>query len=145
MSTKVWPPDSIREVCDHRECSVDILLCGKNETRHRLNAHFADSMPENDHPLIVTENSYDWGVFNGEIYPVSYFIEKGIPTTLTGRNGKRPVKVDLGYAITVHKAQGSQWDRVGLFVDEASLFRDMDWRWLYTGVTRAAKELVVIR
>lgn len=51
---------------------------------------------------------------------------------------------DYGYALTVHKAQGSQWDDVVLF-DESWAFRDHASRWLYTGITRAAKRLTVVR
>jgi exodeoxyribonuclease-5 len=50
---------------------------------------------------------------------------------------------DFGYALTVHKAQGSQWDDVVLF-DESFAFREHRHRWLYTGVTRAAKRLTVV-
>ncbi|WP_412057776.1 ATP-dependent DNA helicase [Bartonella sp. DGB2] len=51
---------------------------------------------------------------------------------------------DYGYALTVHKAQGSQWDNVVLF-DESFAFRDSRKQWLYTGITRAADKLVVVR
>jgi len=51
---------------------------------------------------------------------------------------------DFGYALTVHKAQGSQWDTVVLF-DESRAFREHRARWLYTGVTRAAKRLTLVR
>jgi exodeoxyribonuclease V len=50
---------------------------------------------------------------------------------------------DFGYVLTVHKAQGSQWDDVVLF-DESDAFRENRGRWLYTGVTRAAKRLCVV-
>src|SRR5690349_2102771 len=50
---------------------------------------------------------------------------------------------DYGYVLTVHKAQGSQWDDVVLF-DESFAFPDSRERWLYTGVTRAAKQLTVV-
>jgi len=50
---------------------------------------------------------------------------------------------DFGYVLTVHKAQGSQWDDVVLF-DESFAFRDSRERWLYTGVTRAAKRLTLV-
>ncbi len=50
---------------------------------------------------------------------------------------------DFGYALTVHKAQGSQWDEVVLF-DESSAFREHRDRWLYTGLTRAAKVVTVV-
>jgi exodeoxyribonuclease V alpha subunit len=51
--------------------------------------------------------------------------------------------LDLAYAITVHKSQGSEYRRV-LFIthkDHASmLFREL----IYTGVTRAKEELIII-
>jgi exodeoxyribonuclease-5 len=50
----------------------------------------------------------------------------------------------FGYAITVHKSQGSEWDSVVLF-DESSAFGRDAWRHLYTGITRAAKQLTVVR
>ncbi|WVW37803.1 Dda-like ATP dependent DNA helicase [Aeromonas phage Gekk3-15] len=42
---------------------------------------------------------------------------------------------DWGYAITVHKSQGSEWDNV-LLVDESMSGNKAKWR--YTGITRAA-------
>jgi exodeoxyribonuclease V len=50
---------------------------------------------------------------------------------------------DYGYALTVHKAQGSQWADVVLF-DESYAFRDHASRWLYTGITRASSRLTVV-
>jgi ATP-dependent exoDNAse (exonuclease V) alpha subunit len=50
---------------------------------------------------------------------------------------------DYGFALTVHKAQGSQWDRVVLF-DESFAFREHRERWLYTAVTRAAERVTVV-
>ncbi|MCT8992023.1 ATP-dependent RecD-like DNA helicase [Chelativorans sp. SCAU2101] len=57
---------------------------------------------------------------------------------------KRYNDFDFGYALTVHKAQGSQWDEVVLF-DESFAFRDTRQRWLYTGITRAAERLTIVR
>jgi exodeoxyribonuclease-5 len=51
---------------------------------------------------------------------------------------------DFGYALTVHKAQGSQWDDVMLF-DESYAFGEYRNRWLYTGLTRAAKRITLVR
>src|SRR4051794_29468670 len=48
-----------------------------------------------------------------------------------------------GYALTVHKAQGSQWKEVVLF-DESFAFREHRARWLYTGITRAAERVTVV-
>jgi exodeoxyribonuclease-5 len=59
------------------------------------------------------------------------------------RERKRYDEFDFGYVLTVHKAQGSQWDDVVLF-DESFAFPDSRERWLYTGITRAAKRLTVV-
>ena len=57
---------------------------------------------------------------------------------------KRYDEFDFGYALTVHKAQGSQWNNVVLF-DESWAFRDSRERWLYTAVTRAAERITIVR
>lgn len=46
-------------------------------------------------------------------------------------------------ALTVHKGQGSQWDRVFLF-DERSTFPKYAQQWLYTGITRAAERITIV-
>ncbi|MBW3538445.1 ATP-dependent RecD-like DNA helicase [Candidatus Parcubacteria bacterium] len=52
---------------------------------------------------------------------------------------------DFGYALTVHKAQGSQARRVLVFEERFPRSSDEDWRrWLYTAVTRATDELVIV-
>jgi exodeoxyribonuclease-5 len=56
---------------------------------------------------------------------------------------KRHDEFDFGYVLTVHKAQGSQWDDVVLF-DESFAFPDSRDRWLYTGITRAARQLTIV-
>lgn len=71
------------------------------------------------------------------------------PAFFDGTEGDLPWEVrresdefTFGYAITVHKAQGSQWDNVLLF-DEAGAFREHSRRWLYTGITRAAERITI--
>ena len=49
-----------------------------------------------------------------------------------------------GYALTVHKSQGSQWNDVIVF-DESGAFRDSSRRWLYTAVTRAANRVTIVQ
>lgn len=49
-----------------------------------------------------------------------------------------------GYALTCHKAQGSQWRNVCVF-DESYCFKANKARWLYTAITRAADQLTVVR
>jgi len=56
---------------------------------------------------------------------------------------ERPMEFSYGYAITCHKSQGSEFDRVLVF-DEPFGDADQKRRWRYTAVTRAAKQLVII-
>jgi len=50
---------------------------------------------------------------------------------------------DYGYALTVHKSQGSQWDSVAVF-DESWGNKQARQRWLYTAITRAAEKVTVV-
>jgi len=53
---------------------------------------------------------------------------------------------DYGYAMTVHKMQGSQFDDLVVCAERGSYMSNEDWRrWLYTAVTRASKKLTVLR
>ena len=63
---------------------------------------------------------------------------------LTYAELKHSDQFDFGYALTVHKSQGSQWNTVYLF-DESGSFRDDRAKWLYTGLTRAAEAVTVVR
>jgi len=49
-----------------------------------------------------------------------------------------------GYAITCHKAQGSQWENVIVFNDGLCRTTEDQARWLYTAITRAEKGLVIL-
>ncbi len=65
-------------------------------------------------------------------------------TEVSWQQKKRFDDFDFGYALTVHKAQGSQWNDVVLF-DESFAFKETRQRWLYTAITRAAERLTVVR
>jgi exodeoxyribonuclease V len=49
----------------------------------------------------------------------------------------------FGYALTVHKAQGSEWANV-MLVDERFYFPSLRQRWLYTGLTRARERITIL-
>ena len=66
-----------------------------------------------------------------------------------GRNlnhkNKLPKEFTYGYAVTCHKAQGSQWEKV-LIVEEKFPFDKTEHaRWLYTSLTRAESRAVIIK
>jgi exodeoxyribonuclease-5 len=159
---------------------ADQILCGKNETRHAINAGvrkikgFKRETPLIGEKLVCLKNNRPKALFNGGIWRVAklhkfnpaavrmtiapedagdvqrlvsikvhpYFFD-GRESELTWEDIKEFEQFTFGYALTVHKAQGSQWDDVLLF-DQSYVFREDKWRHLYTGVTRAAKKLVVV-
>lgn len=49
---------------------------------------------------------------------------------------------DFGYALTTHKAQGSQWPSVFVF-NEGYVFQSHAKRWLYTAITRASEKVTI--
>ena len=58
----------------------------------------------------------------------------------------RPNEFDYGYAITCHKAQGSEFDKVLVFEEfMKGDTSEKHSRWLYTAITRASKRLVLIK
>lgn len=90
--------------------------------------HLVNSDDKNEHPHIYSLSAHQ-AVFLGEEVP---FYE-----------AKDHESFDFGNALTVHKAQGSQWNHVTLF-DEWHQ-RDSRQQWLYTGITRAAELLEVVQ
>ena len=56
-----------------------------------------------------------------------------------------PRDYDFGYAITCHKAQGSEWDKVLVIEDRFPFDKEEHARWLYTACTRASEKLVLVR
>ncbi len=63
---------------------------------------------------------------------------------------RKPDRIDKGvnefdwaYAITCHKAQGSEWPHVTI-VDDSRVFRKDSAKWLYTGLTRAQSGLTLL-
>lgn len=119
--------------------------------------------------LVCLRNNHDIGVLNGEVWAVretqspsdskiELTLERGEEDCVSLTAHQAPFlgeeinwweradaeEFDYGYALTCHKAQGSQWDRV-VVNDESSCFREHATRWLYTAVTRAAKSVVVVK
>ena len=134
---------------------------------------FAEPLPMAGDKLVCLRNNQRKGLFNGGLWivkerPARAPLDPQAALKPDEDLGSRGVKVsvrsecftggieqfewpqrkpydefDYGYVMTVHKAQGSQWDDVVLF-DESFAFPDSRERWLYTGVTRAAKRLTVV-
>lgn len=142
-----------------------------NDRLRELHGH-TEQTPEAGEKLVCLRNNKKKGLLNGGIWTVDrrmsprgarvrfsvrpeeggkavnvsvprpFFIEGPESVPWTQRKGAD--EFDYGYALTVHKSQGSQWDSVVLF-DESYMFREHAARWLYTGVTRAAERLILVR
>lgn len=100
-------------------------------------------------PLLVTENDYGLGVFNGDT-GVVIDVGNGRLRAVFDRRGHvlavRPTRlasVESLYAMTIHKAQGSQFDTVVVVLPEPSS-RALTRELLYTAVTRARTSLTLV-
>jgi len=80
--------------------------------------------------------------YDGLIYAPQFGAKTGVNFTADRKLAMIGDLFDFGYALTVHKAQGSQARRVVMFEERFPKMDDEMWRrWLYTGVTRAEEEL----
>lgn len=104
-----------------------------------------NSMAYHGMPVLITANNYTHRLFNGDIgicllhehEAWVYFPEHNTPVALSALT---PLQRAPAYALTVHKAQGSEYEHIALCLDagnEQLLSREM----LYTGITRAKKQL----
>lgn len=133
----------------------------------------ATAFPEAGDKLVCLKNNHKKGLLNGGLWLVKSTVQirkkklmmdviseddtaekprrigvlpeffRGLEDTLVPPARKDSDEFDYGYVLTVHKAQGSQWDDVILF-DESYAFREHRARWLYTGITRASKRLTIV-
>jgi exodeoxyribonuclease V alpha subunit len=104
-------------------------------------------------PVIYTINDYEHELFNGSLG----YIERVFPDASDEREAKRATvsfngrtldlseedlgNVELAYAITVHKAQGSQFKRVVIPVTKSKL---LDRTLIYTSLTRGIEQVIFV-
>ena len=120
------------------ECMTDHGDLQRGESRFSLRIKNIDEDSENqpEYNLTVTQPLFEEHVLRKR--PVFT-----APSLQAFDANRRCEHLDFAHASTVHKAQGSQWDDVVLH-DESGVFRADASKWLYTGVTRAAKRLTVV-
>lgn len=113
--------------------------------------HLQPSGPWYDgRPILVTSNDYTLGLFNGDVGVVcravdgrlrAYFARPGGDGLRAFAPSRLPA-VETVFAMTVHKSQGSEFDRVGLLVPRqisSLLTREL----LYTAITRARRHVTL--
>lgn len=79
--------------------------------------------------------------YNGEFLQHIKFRKDRMKNDTFKRRGY--VEATFGWAITCHKAQGSQWNKIMVY-DESRMFRKERRRWLYTAITRAEERLTIV-
>jgi exodeoxyribonuclease V alpha subunit len=140
-----------RLLCAHRRGPYGVASWSR-----RVEDWLAGAVPDFDptgqwyagRPVLVTQNTADLGLFNGDTGVV---IAKGSSLrAVFGRGGRTQEvspyvldSVQTIYAMTVHKAQGSQFSEVSLIlpdVDSPLLTREL----LYTALTRAEHRVHLI-
>lgn len=128
-----------RLLCAHRSGPYGVSRWGHEvETWLGIRSESADWQP--GLPVMVTQNDPDLGLYNGDT-GVVIATDEG-PRVIFTPDGTRwpPTLLDdlvPVHAMTIHKAQGSQFDRVSVLlppIDSPLLTREL----LYTALTRAA-------
>lgn len=100
-------------------------------------------------PVLITINDYNLKLFNGDVGIVFPDLEGGgnprvyFPDPDGGIRNVSPVRLpahETVYAMTIHKSQGSEFDRIHMLLpgnDSAVLTREL----IYTGITRAKNKV----
>ena len=101
-------------------------------------------------PVLFTQNNYDAGVQNdslGRLINIQQSAKhSGVVRLNVGGDKIELTKslldlLELGYAVTLHKAQESQFPRIIVALSETGV---IDRAWLYTAITRAETELHLV-
>ena len=101
-------------------------------------------------PIMVTSNNYELGLFNGDVGIIRKN-ERGVAMAwFENSEGKiEPVlpgyitQAETVYAMTIHKSQGSEFDKVLVILPENEDVQILTRELLYTGVTRAKMQVTV--
>ena len=110
--------------------TLHVSLTDSEEVGGYINLRIRPEDAPGAEPLLVPAHPEH---FNGDPEQIGYWDR---------RNAQ---EFTYGYALTVHKSQGSQWSNV-LIIDESGSFRDPSTRqkWLYTAITRAQDKVTVV-
>lgn len=99
-------------------------------------------------PIMINENSYESGLFNGDI-GIIWRHEERLQAAFPTNDGQlrwlslsRLPSFELVYAMTIHKTQGSEFNRVAIVLPEYHS-RILSRELIYTGVTRAKNAVEV--
>jgi exodeoxyribonuclease V alpha subunit len=142
--------DSFRILAPEREGRLGVQ--GINDAVERWLARRGHPVHEpwyHGRPVLVTANDYATGVFNGDLGVVWREAGTSLVHFRSGAGTTRsiaPVRlpsVQTAWAMTVHKAQGSEFQDVLVVVPEHES-RVMSRELLYTAVTRAQRGVTVI-
>lgn len=138
--------DSVRVLCAHRRGPAGVARWNA-----MVESWLGDVRPFSDYagrPVMVTENDASRRLFNGDI-GVVVDRDGALEVVLPDGDGARAVpRVHLGrvetvHALTIHKSQGSEFDRVVVVLPSAdSLLATREL--LYTAITRARSSVTLI-
>jgi exodeoxyribonuclease-5 len=128
------------------------IICLKNNnTVGLLNGMFLqldDICPAGDGRFYATITGEDGGFIGNLMVYTGHFLDHG--KLDKGRDERdwrikrRLVEATYGWAITCHKAQGSQWENIIVVDDRWGRSREQRSQWLYTAITRAEAGLVIL-
>lgn len=150
------------------------LLCGINSKRRaairmiREARKYTDPLPYKGEPIVGLRNDPKNQFYNGTIgtllsrtpskkklnleieTPIGIIYPRvhahGFLQTMEDDTIELPYKggiADYAWALSVHKAQGSSWEKAVL-LNDSKVFGEFQRQWLYTGITRAEKEIIIV-
>ena len=94
-----------------------------------------------------TSNDYELGVMNGEIGSIIHKNESGMSVSINNKqktyNDEQAESLDLAYAISIHKSQGSEYAAVIIPITSEHSFM-LNRSLVYTAITRGKTKVCLI-
>lgn len=118
---------------------------------YKLPVYVGGNQIEKTNAILTIENNDFYNYLNMDTYMIltgKKCIDNKTAFKLTKNPNTKnlvPLEFTYGYAITGHKAQGSQWDKVTILEENFPFDKEEHARWLYTCVTRSIDKVVLIR
>jgi exodeoxyribonuclease V alpha subunit len=143
--------NELRVLCAVRQGEQGIYALNKKieSYLHSRKLIKADDVFYHNRPIIVTSNNYNLGVFNGDVGIIRSEAGKWRAWFEDSKKGIKSVlpayieRSETVFAMTIHKSQGSEFDKVMVVLpknkDNKLLTREL----LYTAVTRARSNVII--
>ncbi|WP_017258536.1 exodeoxyribonuclease V subunit alpha [Pedobacter arcticus] len=144
--------NQLRVLCAIREGEHGLYMTNKKIEQYlaKKNLLTLDKEFYENRPIIMNKNNYELGLFNGDIGIVRTDKNGVLKAHFEPSDGEERIFLpgllagaETVFAMTIHKSQGSEFEKVLIVLPESEGINILTRELLYTGVTRAKNKVVL--